>query len=225
MAEPLGNLLDVAPLLEQQGRARMSEGMEADPDHALAVALDRKPGGFGRRLQDAPGQVRAVQLRSGIAVLVTALALGDQLCGALRDPFDQLLGDVEGQGRHGRLSICVAAIAMTVQAAAVLLRLPADSLIKSTISLTLTFLLFSPTLGRMAQLMQVRQAARALGVHENTVRRWEERGLLRAVRLPSGVRRFRAEDVEAMRAQMFSGFAPLREDDDVVAVTRARSID
>ena len=79
--------------------------------------------------------------------------------------------------------------------------------------------------GRMAQLMQVRQAARALGVHENTLRRWEERGLLRAVRLPSGVRRFRAEDVEAMREQMFSGFAPLREDEDVVAVTRARSID
>jgi len=77
----------------------------------------------------------------------------------------------------------------------------------------------------MAQLMQVRQAARALGVHENTVRRWEERGLLQAVRLPSGVRRFRAEDVEAMRAEMFSGFAPLREDDDVVSVTRARSID
>ncbi len=77
----------------------------------------------------------------------------------------------------------------------------------------------------MAQLMQVRQAAQALGVHENTIRRWEERGLLRAVRLPSGVRRFRAEDVEAMREQMFSGFAPLREDEDVVAVTRPRSID
>ncbi len=76
----------------------------------------------------------------------------------------------------------------------------------------------------MAQLMQVRQAARTLGVHENTVRRWEERGLLHAVRLPSGVRRFRPEDVEAMRAQMFSGFAPMRADDDVGAV-RARSID
>jgi excisionase family DNA binding protein len=80
-------------------------------------------------------------------------------------------------------------------------------------------------LDQMAQLMQVRQAARALGVHENTVRRWEERGFLQAVRLPSGVRRFRAEDVEAMHAQMFSGFAPLREDGDVVPVTRARPID
>jgi len=76
----------------------------------------------------------------------------------------------------------------------------------------------------MAQLMQVRQVARTLGVHENTVRRWEERGLLRAVRLPSGVRRFRPEDVEAVRAQMFSGFAPLRSDDDVVPAP-ARSID
>lgn len=77
----------------------------------------------------------------------------------------------------------------------------------------------------MAQLIQVRQAARTLGVHENTIRRWEERGLLRAVRLPSGVRRFRREDVDAIREQMFSGFAPLREDDDIVAVTRVRSID
>jgi excisionase family DNA binding protein len=77
----------------------------------------------------------------------------------------------------------------------------------------------------MAQLMQVRQVAQTLGVHENTIRRWEERGLLQAVRLPSGVRRFRPEDVEAMREQMFSGFAPLREDDDVVAVKRVRSID
>jgi excisionase family DNA binding protein len=76
----------------------------------------------------------------------------------------------------------------------------------------------------MAQLMQVRQVARTLGVHENTVRRWEERGLLQAVRLPSGVRRFRPDDVEAVREQMFSGFAPLRVDDDIAPV-RARSID
>jgi excisionase family DNA binding protein len=77
----------------------------------------------------------------------------------------------------------------------------------------------------MAQLMQVRQVAQTLGVHENTIRRWEERGLLQAVRLPSGVRRYRPEDVEAMRAQMFSGFAPLREDDDVAHVSPTSSID
>jgi excisionase family DNA binding protein len=76
----------------------------------------------------------------------------------------------------------------------------------------------------MPQLMQVRQVARTLGVHENTVRRWEERGLLHAVRLPSGVRRFRPDDVEAVREQMFSGSAPMRADDDIAPV-RARSID
>jgi excisionase family DNA binding protein len=76
----------------------------------------------------------------------------------------------------------------------------------------------------VTELMQVRQVARTLGVHENTVRRWEERGLLNAVRLPSGVRRFRAEDVEALRQRMFSGFAPLEEDSDIVKV-RARSVD
>lgn len=76
----------------------------------------------------------------------------------------------------------------------------------------------------MAQLMQVRQAAQALGVHENTIRRWEERGLLHAVRLPSGVRRFRPDDVERVRKQMFSGFAEPKSDDDVTPV-RAHSVD
>jgi transposase len=65
----------------------------------------------------------------------------------------------------------------------------------------------------MPQLLQVRQAARGLGVHENTLRRWEERGLVRAVHLPSGVRRFRAEDIEALKAQMFSGFPPIVEEE------------
>jgi hypothetical protein len=42
--------------------------------------------------------------------------------------------------------------------------------------------------------------------------------------LPSGVRRFRAEDVVAVRERMFDGLAPLQPDDDAVAV-RAESID
>jgi excisionase family DNA binding protein len=76
----------------------------------------------------------------------------------------------------------------------------------------------------MSDLMQVREVARALGVHENTVRRWESRGLLRAVRLPSGVRRFRVEDVDAVRARMFSGLAPLETDEDIVEA-RAEPVD
>ncbi len=45
--------------------------------------------------------------------------------------------------------------------------------------------------------MSVREAARRLGGHDNTIRRYADRGLIRAVRLPSGVRRLRREDVEA----------------------------
>jgi hypothetical protein len=68
--------------------------------------------------------------------------------------------------------------------------------------------------GRMAtrELLNVRDTARALGVHENTVRNWEARGLLRAVHLPgSGFRRFVVEDVERLRAEMFEQLAPATE--------------
>jgi hypothetical protein len=62
------------------------------------------------------------------------------------------------------------------------------------------------------ELLNVRDTARALGVHENTVRNWEERGILRAVRLPgSGYRRFDVQDVERLRAEMFEQFAPATE--------------
>lgn len=70
----------------------------------------------------------------------------------------------------------------------------------------------------MTQLMQVKQAARALGVSENTVRRWEQKGLINAVRLPSGVRRFRREDVDGVRARMYDGLAPARDASDIVPV-------
>lgn len=46
--------------------------------------------------------------------------------------------------------------------------------------------------------MSVRKAARRLGVHENTMRRYADRGLIRTIRLPSGVRRLLREDVEAL---------------------------
>jgi excisionase family DNA binding protein len=62
------------------------------------------------------------------------------------------------------------------------------------------------------ELLNVRDTARALGVHENTIRNWEERGILRAVRLPgSGYRRFSAADVERLRAEMFEQLAPATE--------------
>ena len=40
------------------------------------------------------------------------------------------------------------------------------------------------------EFLNVRDTARVLGVHENTIRNWESRGLLRAIHLPgSGFRR------------------------------------
>jgi excisionase family DNA binding protein len=62
------------------------------------------------------------------------------------------------------------------------------------------------------KLLNVRDMARALGVHENTIRNWESRGVLRVVRLPGGgYRRFRAEDVERMSAEMLEQLAPAIE--------------
>lgn len=62
------------------------------------------------------------------------------------------------------------------------------------------------------ELLNVRETAQALGVHENTIRNWEARGLLRAIRLPgSGFRRFAIDDVERLRREMFDQLAPATE--------------
>lgn len=49
------------------------------------------------------------------------------------------------------------------------------------------------------EVLTVREAARRLGVHENTVRNYANRGILIPRRLPSGWRRFLAADVEQLR--------------------------
>ncbi len=60
--------------------------------------------------------------------------------------------------------------------------------------------------------MNVRQAASHLGVHENTIRNWEEKGILHGIRLPgSGFRRFPREEIERMRREMFESYAPAVE--------------
>src|SRR5580658_8772066 len=66
--------------------------------------------------------------------------------------------------------------------------------------------------GSTAEFLNVRQTADELGVHENTVRNLERRGQLKAIRLPgSGFRRFLKEDVDRMRREMWSQFAPDQE--------------
>lgn len=60
--------------------------------------------------------------------------------------------------------------------------------------------------------LNVRETARRLGVHENTVRNWAERGILRASRLPmSGYRRFDAEDVDRLAREMHEAAAPVEQ--------------
>lgn len=62
------------------------------------------------------------------------------------------------------------------------------------------------------EFMNVRETAEQLGVHENTVRNWETRGVLRGIKLPgSGFRRFPREEVERMRREMLESYAPATE--------------
>lgn len=51
--------------------------------------------------------------------------------------------------------------------------------------------------------MTLREASRTLSVHEQTLRNWNRRGLIRLVRLPgSGHRRVPVEEVRRLQAQM-----------------------
>jgi hypothetical protein len=71
---------------------------------------------------------------------------------------------------------------------------------------------YTPNMPTTKELLNVRDTARILGVHENTIRNWEERGIIRALHLPgSGYRRFVAQDVERLRTEMFEQLAPATE--------------
>ena len=55
----------------------------------------------------------------------------------------------------------------------------------------------------MQNFLTLKEAARRLGVHENTLRNWERRGLIRLIRLPgSRYRRVPVAEVERLLAQM-----------------------
>jgi excisionase family DNA binding protein len=55
----------------------------------------------------------------------------------------------------------------------------------------------------VSELVSVRAAAKALGVHENTIRNWESSGVLHAVRLPSSrFRRFERDEVDRIKQSM-----------------------
>lgn len=52
------------------------------------------------------------------------------------------------------------------------------------------------------RLLTIGEAAASLGVHANTLRRWVDRGMIRAVRLPSGYRRFEEAEIERKRREI-----------------------
>lgn len=54
---------------------------------------------------------------------------------------------------------------------------------------------------------------RGLGVDEDTVYRWEKRGLIKATLLPSGVRREPSQELAAIRGGPLTGFPKAREED------------
>lgn len=51
-------------------------------------------------------------------------------------------------------------------------------------------------------LISITKAASMIGVHPNTLRSWADKGLVEAVRLPSGYRRFTLEEIRRVRREM-----------------------
>jgi excisionase family DNA binding protein len=56
---------------------------------------------------------------------------------------------------------------------------------------------------QMEPMLTVREVASLLNIHSNTVRRWSERGIIRAYRISRrGDRRFRREDIARFLAEL-----------------------
>jgi excisionase family DNA binding protein len=76
------------------------------------------------------------------------------------------------------------------------------------------------------EFLNVRETADQLGVHENTVRNWEQRGVLRGIKLPgSGFRRFPKGEVERMREEMLGTYAPATELPEPRKAVKGRVVD
>ena len=55
----------------------------------------------------------------------------------------------------------------------------------------------------LGPMLTVRDVAKLLHIHSNTVRRWSNRGVLRAYQItPRGDRRFRQEDIASFLAEL-----------------------
>ena len=55
------------------------------------------------------------------------------------------------------------------------------------------------------RLLTITEAAKRLGVHQQTLRSWADKGLVPVVKLPSGYRRFEPAALDRVRAEMGMG--------------------
>ncbi len=60
----------------------------------------------------------------------------------------------------------------------------------------------------------ITEAARILGVHPNTLRKWADEGVVPHMKFPSGYRRFSVVEMERFREQMEQG--PVEEEDSIL---------
>ena len=59
---------------------------------------------------------------------------------------------------------------------------------------------------KMGPMLTVREVAQFLNIHNNTVRRWSNKGILKAYRIgPRGDRRFKREDIARLSMERISG--------------------
>ncbi len=59
------------------------------------------------------------------------------------------------------------------------------------------------------QLLTITGAARRLGIHQNTLRMWANKGIVPHIKLPSGHRRFTISTIERLRQEI--GLAQRKE--------------
>ena len=65
---------------------------------------------------------------------------------------------------------------------------------------------------QMGPMLTVRQVARLLNIHSNTVRRWSDQGIIKAYRITRrGDRRFRREDIARFLAELNANIGSERE--------------
>jgi excisionase family DNA binding protein len=65
----------------------------------------------------------------------------------------------------------------------------------------------------------IREAAKRLGVHENTIRNWADRRVIRSHRLPSGIRRIPRSEIERLEHEIFAVPASFADERVVAAPT------